>query len=428
MESLKKGWCNMSLRRFFMLTVFFTVGVVGILSFIIIVSCVSFRHWLLPDEDAAYLIVEETLADGSVSRAEFLLGYGEDLASIPELWVEENGKTAYKDVSQLKYSLKKIEKSFDTLSPKRKIAYQVSGVTMVAAPTVLAFIGTIWCSLYFYRKKLKEPLKLLTGATDKIMEQNLDFELSYDCADEMGALCNSFEKMRQVLYENNRQMWEMLEERRLLQASVAHDLRNPIAITKGYAEYLYSGMREGGMDREKTCQIAERLTMAAKRLEQYTDSVRLINQLEEIKLEKKSVPVIKMTENVTEDLRLLAEQEEIALKITNHLPDCEIQIDFAVLCRILENIMSNALRYAEKEITLTFSMSGRMLSVEVADDGEGFGSWINEKKKRAFLAHGKDGHLGIGLAVSRILCKKHGGSLELSNSPNGACVNIFLEV
>ena len=56
--------------------------------------------------------------------------------------------------------------------------------------------------------------------------------------DELGRLCAAFEKMRQTLYENNRQMWSMLEERRALQASVAHDLRNPIAIMTGYVEYL----------------------------------------------------------------------------------------------------------------------------------------------------------------------------------------------
>lgn len=428
MESLKKGWRNLSVRRFFMLSVLLTAGIVVFFSILIIFGCRSFRHWLLPDENAAYLVVEETLSDGSVVTSENLLSFGEDLSSIPELMIEKGGKPDYEDVSTRKYSLKKIEKSFDSLSPKRKLAYQVSGAAMVVAPAVLAFIGIIWCSLFFYRKKLKRPLELLAGATDKIMEQDLDFELAYDCADEMGALCQSFEKMRQALYENNRKMWEMLEERRLLQASVAHDLRNPIAITKGYAEYLYTGMQRGGLDREKTCRIAKNLTMAAKRLEQYTDSVRQLNQLEEIKLNKKQVPVMKMEETVTEDLCLLAEQEGIVLKVVNRLPDCEIQIDFAVLCRILENIMSNALRFAKTQIILTFSMSGHILSITVEDDGEGFGPRIKEKKKKAFLAHGTDGHLGIGLAVSRILCQKHGGGLELANTQNGACAKFFLEV
>lgn len=38
-------------------------------------------------------------------------------------------------------------------------------------------------------------------------------------------------------------------------------------------------------------------------------------------------------------------------------------------------------------------------------------------------------HLGLGLAVSRVLCQKHGGTIELSNQPpHGACVKASITV
>jgi nitrate/nitrite-specific signal transduction histidine kinase len=86
--------------------------------------------------------------------------------------------------------------------------------------------------------KLSVPLKLLSEATKQISAQNLDFSLHYNCTDEMGKLCSSFEQMRSTLHENFREMWNILEERKLLQASIAHDLRNPIAVIEGYTEYL----------------------------------------------------------------------------------------------------------------------------------------------------------------------------------------------
>lgn len=429
MEALKRKWGSLSLRRFFTLTVLGCICLVAFLSGIIIWGCAAFRHWLLPDPNAVYLTVEETWADGSVTTGEYLLEYGDSLESLPRLigkgtWPDGSETPAEEKTGQIKCAVQKVEKSSDMLSPKRKLAYYTCGIVMAAAPAVLAFAGIILCSMYFYRRKLKRPMELLSDAAGKIAEQDLDFTLNYDCGDEMGALCSSFEKMRKALHENNRKMWEMLEERRLLQASVAHDLRNPIAIIEGYAEYLEAGFAEGEMNREKGRHIAQNLNMAAKRLEQYTESVRRLNQSEDTELNCRTMPARELPERMAEDFRLLAQKSGISLYVSRGLPDEEIRADDALLHRILENAMSNALRYAKREIRLGFTLSEHILSVTVADDGKGFPPEILQQREKTLLFSGEDGHMGIGIAVSRLLCKKHGGSLELFNTPDGACVKI----
>ena len=332
------------------------------------------------------------------------------------------------DVQRTRYSIEKIETGVDSLTPKRKLAYQLCGIIIFAAPILLAFAAVIWCSMYFYRRKLKQPLAVLTNAADQIARQNLDFEIRYSCNDEMGDLCRSFEVMRTELYENYKTMWNMLEERRLMQASVAHDLRNPIAIIKGYAEYLENGLENGKMSRDKTAHIAQNMSAASKRLEQYTESIRFLNQSEESCLAKKPVSASGLAEDIMEDLSLLADKSGITLKAENNLSDEEIQIDSALLYRILENIISNALRYAKREIGIVFSLDDTRLFITVTDDGEGFSPEILNKEGKHLLAAGKDGHMGIGLSVSRLLCRKHGGRLELSNTSGGACVKFFLSV
>ena len=244
----------------------------------------------------------------------------------------------------------------------------------------------------------------------------------------MGELCRSFEDMRGALCENNKAMWNMLEERRLMQASIAHDLRNPIAIIEGYTEYLENVLKGGEMNREKTARIARNLGSAAKRLEQYTESVRLLNQTEETQLDRKTVNAEKLASNIAEDLSLLSEPSGISLQVTNRLPQEEIQVDPALLCRVLENVLNNALRFAKQNIRLDFSLEDRKLTVTITDDGSGFPPDILNGGEKKLLAADKDGHMGIGLSVSRLLCKKHGGRLELSNTPGGACVKIFISV
>lgn len=427
MESLKNKWRNLSLRNFFILTVLFSIGLAVLFSALIIGACASFRHWLLPDSNAAYLTIQKTLENGNVTTSSYLLEYGQDMSSLPLLEIEYDDISVPEKVQKTEYSIQKLENSFDMLSPKRKLAYRICGVTMVAAPAVLAFFCIIFCSIYFYRRKLKRPLELLSHATGQIASQNLDFTLDYDCNDEMGMLCHSFEKMREALYENNKTMWEMLEERRIMQASVAHDLRNPIAIIQGYTEYLQSALENGRINHKKLCHIIQNLNQSAKRLEQYTESIRILNCLEEIRVQKISVSALEMAENIEEDMRLLAQQNKIILRVKNNLPDRKIQADIVLLYRILENIMNNAFRYAKEEICLEFSLSENMLSIIITDDGEGFPPKMQKKEEKMLFSSKKDGHMGIGLAVSRRLCKKHGGSIELYNT-TGACVKINLLV
>lgn len=424
METLKKRWQNLPLRRFLMLTVCLSIAAVTLLSALIISGCAAFRHWLLPDPNAVYLTVEETFSDGTVTSSIYLMNMGEGLSFAPFIRSEPTEE----DIAQMRYSIEKIETGIESLSPKRRFAYQLCGIVMFAAPMGLAFAAILWCSMYFYRRKLKTPLSVLSGAVKQIAEQNLDFELAYPYEDEMGDLCRSFEAMRRALDENYRAMWNMLEERRLMQASVAHDLRNPIAIIEGYAEYLEKGLKTGDMSREKISRIAQNLGAAAKRLEQYTESVRLLNQTEEMQLERKAVSAVQLLANIGQDLALLAEQKGIALQITDDLPQKEIQVDEALLHRVLENILSNALRYAKQKIQLAFAMEGRMLVVTVTDDGSGFPLEILKETGKHWIAANQDGHRGIGLSISRLLCQKHGGQLELSNTSGGACVKIFLSV
>lgn len=428
MEMLRNKWEDLPLRRFLILTVCLSIGVVVLVSTLIIGGCAAFRHWLLPDANSVYLTLEETLSDGSVIENTYFLDFGEDLSSLPFANIEYNDIPVSDDTKQTRYSIGKIETGVDSLSPKRKLAYQLCGVTMFAAPTILSFAAILWCCMYFYRRKLKTPLSVLADATKQIAEQNLDFELSYRCKDEMGELCRSFEAMRAALCENNKSLWNMLEERKLMQASIAHDLRNPIAIIEGYTEYLETSLKNGEINRKKTIRIAKNLGMAAKRLEQYTKSVRLLNQTEETQLDRKTVNAKKLAVDIAEDLSLLVEKNGINLQVTNYLPEKEIHVDAALLYRVLENIINNAIRYAKRQIQLDFSLSGAMLSVSVIDDGEGFSAEILHKQEKKLLIAAKDGHMGIGLSVSRLLCHKHGGKLELSNTSEGAHVKIFLLV
>ena len=304
---------NLSLRSFFILTVSAVFGVVVLLSGLVVWGCMACRAYLLPDPEAVYLTVRNVYPDGTENTQSWRMGFGEEETSLPRLSaveVDANGteeeKVLQQDLSDTKYSVEKITRSFDTLTPRRKVAYQCCGIAMVVIPGVLSLSGILIGGVFFYRKKLDRPLCLLQEAAGQIADQNLDFSLEYDCRDEMGELCHSFEQMRAALEENNQQMWNLLEQRRFLQASIAHDLRNPLAILQGYTEYLQMNLPGGKLSTEKISRIASHLHVTAGRLAQYTESVRILNRLEDMEVKLEEVTAGEFFGELADDLGMLA--------------------------------------------------------------------------------------------------------------------------
>lgn len=430
MESLGRKYGDLSLRKAFVLTVLLTFCVVVAASAISIWGCMSFRKYLLPDSNSVYVDLEVTEIEGKVTTMGRLVKLGEEMTTIPLFWAEADGNPVVSnfDLSSIQIAAVKVENSFESLSPKRKLAYRVSGVMMIALPLFFSVTGILFCGFFFYRYKLLKPLKLLVSATEQVASKDLDFTLSYDNKDEMGRLCQSFEQMRQVLDQNNRTMWKMLEERKLLQASVAHDLRNPIAIISGYAEYLQMNLPRETFTRERIAVIADHIYLSAGRLQKYTDSMRALNQLEDMEVHKESVSVKEFAYGVTEDFKVVAAGQHLQLEVQDDLPDRIVQLDSDMAYRILENVFNNALRFAREVITLTFFLEDDILSISISDDGEGFSDEILKAHNRLLTpSANSEEHRGLGLTVSRLFAKKHGGSIELSNGQTGgAAVKIIL--
>ena len=98
--------------------------------------------------------------------------------------------------------------------------------------------GSCAAVFLFYRNKLKKPIEELALASKRIAQNHLDFNITYENKDEMGVLCMEFERMREQLAENNRILWKNIEEEKMLRAAIAHDIRSPLSVLKGYQEML----------------------------------------------------------------------------------------------------------------------------------------------------------------------------------------------
>lgn len=424
MEKIKKP---KSIKRAFIGAVAVTMLIVFASSALTIYGCYRIQKYILPDSQEIWLHTQTVMADGTVSEAKqrFTL---DKPSKVSILAPDKTDKE--KTLADTEFTIERIESSFSALRPKQQLLYRAISVSMVGLPFVYSVTGIVLCAWWFYRKKLSPPIQVLADATKHIREQDLDFTVVYNSNDELGRLCTAFEEMRQVLYDNNRQLWGMLEERRILQASVAHDLRNPIAIIEGYVEYMQQCLTNGSLNNEELQHTLSNLAITSKRLEHYTDYIRDLNTIEETETKYSVIHLPDFLRTATESLSLIAGQHSLELEYHSTVPECQVKLDEQIFYRIVENIFSNAIRYARSKVSFQYSITDEVLTIIISDDGKGFSKTMLRKKNAFLYSEDKTGeHTGLGLVTSRVLCQKHGGSLKLSNiTQNGACVTIHLAV
>jgi len=317
--------------------------------------------------------------------------------------------------------------TWQPLSTWDTVAYYGSYAAMVGLPVFYIAVGIGAAAAVYYRKKLREPITQLQNGVERIQEDNLDFHIEYDGDDELGRLCCSMEKMRRELRQKHKALWESLEQRKLLNASVSHDLRTPITVLKGYLDYLEKNIPQDKLTEDMLLDTVSSMQGAVNRLELYVESVRDIEKIENIEIEKRSENVKLLLNELRSNVRQLAGNKEII--ISNDITVDKIQIDKGVFFRILENLLQNALRYAEKQVSINLSHKKDFLILTVKDDGKGFSAADLEKATTVFYSNDKEKqHFGIGLSVCKILCEKHGGLLYVGNQKEkGACVTAKLK-
>lgn len=339
----------------------------------------------------------------------------------PDFQVDENTGNYILDIDNNNIT-------WQPLSTWDTVAYYGSYAAMVGLPVFYIAVGIGAAAAVYYRKKLREPITQLQNGVERIQEDNLDFHIEYDGDDELGRLCCSMEKMRRELRQKHKALWESLEQRKLLNASVSHDLRTPITVLKGYLDYLEKNIPQDKLTEDMLFDTVSSMQGAVNRLELYVESVRDIEKIENIEIEKRSENVKLLLNELRSNVLRLAGNKEII--ISNDITVDKIQIDKGVFFRILENLLQNALRYAEKQVSINLSHKKDFLILTVKDDGKGFSAADLEKATTVFYSNDKEKqHFGIGLSVCKILCEKHGGLLYVGNQKEkGACVTAKLKI
>lgn len=323
------------------------------------------------------------------------------------------------------------EKSEASLSNREETILVLMQEMTHWCPYVYTVLAMLAAGSLFYQKRLQKPFGILGDAVEKVGKKELDFTVAYESEDEMGKLCASFEEMRKSLEENQKEMWNLVEEQKKLNAAFAHDLRTPLTVIRGYSDFLVRYLPKGTISQEKLKDTLRLLAEQAERLERFSGTMKSLRSVDEIPFTpaKKKKQELEMRIQGMVDALNVAKEVKIVYRHDHSVE--ELVLDEDIVMEVLDNLLSNAIRYAKSQVEIETKVEGAFFYLFVSDDGPGFSGEALENASDLYFSEGlKEEHFGIGLSLSSLLCRKHGGEISFANSAwkSGAVVSASFEI
>ena len=295
---------------------------------------------------------------------------------------------------------------------KQLIAEIVVLVVLVLGITAIAM--TVW--IY---QSMTRPIRKLQKATQNIKEGNLDFTIESDSEDEIGELTRNFEEMRQRLKESTEERVRSEQENRVLISNIAHDLKTPITAVKGYAEGLVDGVADTP---EKLNRYVTTIYNKANEMDRLINELTLYSNIDanRIPYNFDKINAKAYFDDCIEDIGIDLETQGIKLTYENAVDD-DVQIiaDPEQIMRVINNIISNGVKYMDKPyklIGIRLKDVGDFVQIEIDDNGKGIAlkdlPYIFDRFYRTDSSrNSKTGGSGIGLSIVKKIVEDHGGRI-----------------
>ncbi|TAK31355.1 MAG: PAS domain-containing sensor histidine kinase [Chloroflexota bacterium] len=201
---------------------------------------------------------------------------------------------------------------------------------------------------------------------------------------------------------------------------ISHDLRTPLTVMMGQAEWMRRLLSENGQEREaaSAASILRNARWMSTMLQDLVESARLEASRQERR--KTLTDLLQLISDTAEQLDTPADRERIQVRAPIWVPP--VMADPDRIRRVVANLLTNALKYSPPGSPMVMEL-GRTETealVSVADQGVGIPAddlpHVFDKYYRG-QADKKIEGLGLGLYISRLIVEAHGGRIMVASEP-----------
>ena len=234
---------------------------------------------------------------------------------------------------------------------------------------------------------------------------------------------STIEELSRQLLKANNELEHLQYEREMMFANISHDLRAPMTAIRSALDLHFSEKDPTAEEMKKTLELINR---RAKTLESLVNDMYYLYKVSSGSKESRyeEIEAIPLLEEYYYDLQINSKYDGFKLELEIE-PDseCLIRVDVQEIIRVLDNLFSNAARYAGEGSVITLkagkSTAGKSLDIVIKDNGRGI---PEEKLPYIFMRTytvsdsrtpmSDDSGSGLGLAIVKTIIEKHGGTIS----------------
>jgi signal transduction histidine kinase len=291
---------------------------------------------------------------------------------------------------------------------------------LLLATVLLIFAGLMAMALgYFISNAVTDRVGLLMDAADDLARGDLSRRAPVSGRDEIAALATSFNTMAARLQAADQQRLDLI-------AWVSHDLQTPLASVRLILQALQDGMVR---DPEQVSRYLATAQRDVQSLSGLIDDLFQMAQLDAggLQLQRSTSSLADLLSDTLESFSELARAQGVRLEGSAGPGLDSVEFDYRLTGRLLNNLLSNALRHTSAGglVTITARRTPEGVEVSVSDSGEGIPEEDQQRIFERFQRLKDTGGAGLGLAIARSIARAHGGDLTLSSVPGIGSVFTF---
>lgn len=301
--------------------------------------------------------------------------------------------------------------------------------TILIGALILIFLSLAGVAIRFghiLRKKLN-PLIL---ATEKIQNQELEFSIETDNIKELNTVLVSMDKMRIALKNSLESQWKMERLRKEQISALAHDLKTPLTLIRGNAELLY----DTNPTKEQS-ECIRYIEASSQQIQNYVQMLIVVmNSNDGLQAQMSDTGIADFLQNINKQAKGLCMVKNIELKWKCSYQTYQISMDYGLLERAFNNVMSNAVEHTPSGGTVTFEVyeDDQYIYFSISDTGEGFSPEALKHAAEQFYmgdsSRNSKSHYGMGLFIADTAVKQHKGQLILENAADTHGAEVIFKI